>query len=854
MKKNFTKIFLLAVLSLASASVFAQAYALNAPDEVTLEYSVVWQERIYEPAEFTGPGDELTFELSRSAATAVGETEVQQYVNGQWQNIDEVMPSGKNKFQTFGPYKLDRNATKIRFYNGYGSYKRTFKNVLVTMATYAEAPAYDSWTASTATIGAADESAETTLAWSNVEPFTVELVGEGASQFTCAITNNASLGKHGVASISATYKHNVAGTHTAHLNITNGTYSYAIALTGTTVKKAQQISWIPEFAEDEVAMLVGVDKTDIASATSGLGVTYVSSDESVLAVEGSTLKPLKAGVVTLTAMQEGDETWESVSVTKTVKVTEKQIQYISWSDNLSRLKLGAEPFELNAVVQLLVNAETGDRMDSEERTAYLTYSSTDSTVVSVEGNVLTVVGEGEATLVAYVPGDDLFEEASASIPVKVYLPSTGCDDALLVNVSEEIEFFQMNLNEIVKDPIAIDRTLGVPGKLSFQHKGEYWKFALNYYDGSIKAQQSTDGGSNWSDIAGTEVTPTVGEYNTLTVDIDPNATHIRFVRPDGGQGYHYVSGIVVTPTQYLEANVSAIEQEVVAGEILTYDITVNYCNVKDEVLISNTNSNVSLSQTSLENECGDFGSKTFTVTITPSEMGIVVDEIVIEDAISGMRVSIPVVVIMTNDAQSIVWEDDLSDVHVFDTIMLNATAMTTVTYATSDANIATVEDNMLVLHNVGEVVVYAYAAADETYLPDTVAKTVIVSPLEQYIEWPLETFSMYVGDTLVLNAVATSGLEVNYTLESDEEIAVIEGNLLIAQAEGGVLVVASQEGDLYYLPAETVTYAIEILPVENTAVDNVYVDQEKAYKVVRNGQILIVKGNRVYDLLGNMID
>ena len=281
MKKNFTKIFLLAVLSLASASVFAQTYVLNAPDEVTLEYSVVGKDRIYEPAEFTGPGDELTFEMSRSTSIAVGETEVQQYVNGQWQNIDEVMPSGKNKFQTFGPYKLDRNATKIRFYNGYGSYKRTFKNVLVTMATYADAPAHSSWTAPTANVGAADELAETTLAWSNVAPFVVTLSGEGASQFTCAITNNASVGKHGVATISASYKHNVAGTHNAVLTISNGTATYEIALTGTTNKMDQTIKWSEQYAERKLS--IGQIVTDAATALGG-AVTYTSSDENIIAI------------------------------------------------------------------------------------------------------------------------------------------------------------------------------------------------------------------------------------------------------------------------------------------------------------------------------------------------------------------------------------------------------------------------------------------------------------------------------------------------------------------------------------------------------------------------------------------
>ena len=205
--------------------------------------------------------------------------------------------------------------------------------------------------------------------------------------------------------------------------------------------------------------------------------------------------------------------------------------------------------------------------------------------------------------------------------------------------------------------------------------------------------------------------------------------------------------------------------------------------------------------------------------------------------------------------QEIVWEDDLNDVNVFDTIMLYASAKTAVTYAVSDNTVASVDGNVLVLHNAGEVEVYAYAVEDGMYLADTLAKTVVVSPLVQEIVWVLDSLKLTVGDTLLLNAVATSGLEVSYVLDV-ENVVVLEGNVLVAQNAGVVELAALQEGNNNYLAAETVVYVITVVTNENvsTGCESVYVGEQKnAHKVIRSGQIYIIRGEQVFDILGNQL-
>ena len=131
----------------------------------------------------------------------------------------------------------------------------------------------------------------------------------------------------------------------------------------------------------------------------------------------------------------------------------------------------------------------------------------------------------------------------------------------------------------------------------------------------------------------------------------------------------------------------------------------------------------------------------------------------------------------------------------------------------------------------------------------------------QEIIWDLDTLQMTVGDTLRLNAVATSGLEVGYSL-NNADVCALENNMLIALAAGEITVTATQEGNALYLPAEEVTYTITVVAAEDdeeegddvvTSLDDVVADQVKASKIIRDGKMYIIRGNQVYDMLGTRL-
>ena len=764
MKKIFTKLFLLATLFLASTNLSAQTYngdtwySLYDTGEYTKSTNSGGDIKTLSPIFIPSTG---ALSVETKMTGVVSPDSYQLTVAGQTIDVAKKQTSYTTKTTTIGT-----ETTSLTFSYVYKFYNATrtvyIKNVKLPLAQHIHlASGQESKSFGNVAIGNVSAvqtvklrsflTAGNITITSNNPAFRVgSSSNQGAHAFNvganaCASTNGASgtpasggtLGDINLYDINIYFVPTSAGEQSGTITISDGTSSATISVSGTGTKKNSSITW----NLSETKLPKGKIVENAAKANSGNTVTYTTSNDTVIKVinDGTALQAVGLGTAEITATVAENDEWFGASDKKTFTVTNKTIQTIAWNDNLTRLKIGDEQVTLSATVHLLVDAEHNEKVYSEERTARLTYTSADKNVVSVSGNVLTIVGEGETTLTAHVAGDENYEEASVVIPVKVRQLSTGCDDALLLNYPTEIEFFEMNTNEITKGAIALNTSVGVPGQLTFQHKGEYWTFGIKYYKGSIKAQQSIDGGNNWSDIAGSEVTPTVGTYKTLTVALDRRATHIRFVRPKGGEGYHYINAVVVTPAQYLETSVSSISENAIIGDIITKDITINYANMKDEVMLFNEHADVQLSTTGLGNDCGAFGTATIQVTIKPTQIGTITDEIVIADAVSGKQVRIPVNVAVNRNTQTITWEQDLANIHTTDNITLTASAKTAIHYLSSDSTVAyvDVEADVLKINKHGQVTITAVAPQDEKYEQATLSKDITINTVQPTVSaWP----------------------------------------------------------------------------------------------------------------------
>ena len=550
------------------------------------------------------------------------------------------------------------------------------------------------------------------------------------SRFTVNPTSINTIGgcKYGKENISVTYRSTTQCETTGNnsyivisdeLAELNG-HRDTVYLHASSYKPEQTLEWRTDFkaVEKPIIRVKEGQITDAATAKSGLPVTYTSSNTDVIAVsdDGRILIPLAAGEVTITATQVGNETWLPVSDTKTFIVTDKTVQYIGWGDDLTGLVLGDADMTLTAKVYLR-DEETQAYIYSEERTNLLQYSVGDVNVVTVSGNVLSIKGVGQTTATVTAPGYEDYAEATLTVPVRVRTVSAGCEDVLLLNHPDEVGFFAYNTNEIVQGPFGIDKEKGVPGSLSFQHRGASWDLGIQYYGGKIKAQYVTDDNSTWTDAI--EVTP-IEDQATFESEIylPRDATQIRFVRPSGAVGYHYVSNIQVHPAQYLEAPVEIDFGEIHVGSNESKNFDVDYSNIKDVVTHSTSSLDVTVSPGSF-GICSGFGQQTITVTWIPSQVNDNAQETVtLRDNTSGMQRDVVLKAKVVKGTQHLNWQDRPTVISNCDDLAFpkQTTAHIDIIWeVVSGQDVAGFVDGRLKLYKSGKITVKGYNDGNYNY-------------------------------------------------------------------------------------------------------------------------------------------
>lgn len=164
------------------------------------------------------------------------------------------------------------------------------------------------------------------------------------------------------------------------------------------------------FAELPEATLGTPPEPLAATASSGLPVTYSSSDPLVATVSGNTLTLVGSGYTTLTARQAGDATFlpaPEVSRVLAVNQAVRAPQTISFSAP-STATLTTPPFALAAT------ASSG---------LPVRFTSSDPEVATVTGNTVTITGAGTTILTARQPGDIAFLPA-ADVPLVLEVTGT----------------------------------------------------------------------------------------------------------------------------------------------------------------------------------------------------------------------------------------------------------------------------------------------------------------------------------------------------------------------------------------------------------------------------------------------
>ncbi|UMY65509.1 YDG domain-containing protein [Flavobacterium sp. HJ-32-4] len=196
-----------------------------------------------------------------------------------------------------------------------------------------------------------------------------------------------------------------AGTFNVSITATNGLGSDTKTLTITIDKGAQVITFntLPSKQVGDPDFVLTA-----TSATSSINpITYTSSDLSVATISGNTVTIVGAGSTIITASQDESADYYATSVDRTLNV--------SAATNLNQtITFGALPSKTygDATFTLTASASSG---------LPVTYSSSNLAVASISGDVVTIVGAGNATITAsqsggsgYNPAPDVAQNLSVA--------------------------------------------------------------------------------------------------------------------------------------------------------------------------------------------------------------------------------------------------------------------------------------------------------------------------------------------------------------------------------------------------------------------------------------------------------
>lgn len=547
--------------------------------------------------------------------------------------------------------------------------------------------------------------------------------------------------------ITVTYTSATPETIDATITVYTSSQNATLNLTAETEKQTPYLIWGSLYQGESVSLPVTFSDNAAATASNDAVVTYSvqAGEESVIniAADSRSFTIVGEGTAHLTATSAESTMWKSVSETKEINTTNKKIQNIVWDQNFTRgLKLNDER-ALTAEVSVYEFA-AGTEEVSAARTALIQYTcpAANGVIEKIDATHFLVIGYGETTITATVAGNEEYEAASSVTKlVNVREAQTGvCDPALMTEITNEIEFYAFSLGfpEVVHE-VELDRSKGLPDKLSFYVRGVSYNLAIEYYVGGIDVYESTDGGEHWSDILAS-VNP---EKNTTAyseqIQLSPDATHLRFVRAQGGQGYHYVGGINVTAKPELKvANAELDLGNIGCGATYNGNIGLSYFNVKGDLSVAKANSTNGLSiEETIDAECGTTQTINVPFSVFPTEEGTWSNTVTITDELQHMSVEVHMTANVTKADQEIIWEPTLA-VTGNNPPVLNAYATSglPVTYEVTNGSNATIVDNEVVISGTGSFTIVVSQAGNVSYHAASLSKTFNVNPLTLILHSP----------------------------------------------------------------------------------------------------------------------
>lgn len=702
-----------------------------------------------------------------------------------WETIWTDDDATNMNTRSSGEIQLNKATRHIRFHHSC-NFANSYTNIQVSELKYVENPDPASIDFGSAVINSGVVSQTSLINWCNIAPLSVT---SSNPRFTVSPTSFGNFEAAGSQELTISYTHtNEAGTNEGDITITNGTNTKTIHVKAITTKRPQTITWNAELVKTNFAMNVdeqypdSADVTVIATATSGDRITFTSDHPEIVEVIADTALLAKAvGTAYITAYQAGDDEYLEVSNTQKFQVTSKQKQSITWNQNLYGLLTTSGTVELTATAS----------SDGE-----ITYTSGNTNIVTVSGNILTVVGEGETYITAKQAGFTDSEgvewlEVELRNYVIVRNPASECNEMALSQSS-------LTLNSSKKQQ---DYTLvGIPNTLTFTAKhgtksNSSWGSA-NYSSLIVEEYKNQDGLWDWYKKFDEVVGTNDGNY---TVAIDEAATKVRFRTLETGTD-HTITNIRLTRKKIMRSDITSVDRQAETNTAWQQTITVTHSNI-DLMTVTTQKGLLSVSTATLGEGCGDYGDDAFTVSFTPTEKNREYnDTIVITDGkAKPSTIRIPVRLVTKGLNQTINGFELPATAKTTDVIAVNATAYSElpVSYESSDDAIAYVENGYLVILKDGTVTITAKQEGNDKYdAAPPVEQTIVISKVASTITTAPTAATITYGQTLNESALTggEGSVEGEFIWETPDAVPAAgtpSYNVLFVPTQSGIYATAS---------------------------------------------------------------
>ncbi|MGN0217426.1 MAG: hypothetical protein ACI4AJ_03035, partial [Bacteroidaceae bacterium] len=354
------------------------------------------------------------------------------------------------------------------------------------------------------------------------------------------------------------------------------------------------------------------------------------------------------------------------------------------------------------------------------------------------------------------------------------------------------------------------------------HPGDVVKFeAKRAWGGSndgFYLEYSTDNGATWHEKW--YFISTTDDWKTYTVPLPENVavTNIRFELYTGSTLNKYISNVKVTRKTYLKATVDKTDMGTIyTGNTAQATFTVNYSTTNGgNIKLNSNNSHFVTSAPELATTQNSDGTKTFTVTYTPSPNALGAESAVItvDDLFYSQQFTLTATAdkiantLSVISSQSLMVDDEVTPVYD------DKNSVATLSTSLSKAGVITFDasTNTVKAVGAGEATLTLTQVANDTHHGTTQSVTFTVSRHDQSLFWNKvlsdEDCTLKIGDKLSTNtAWASSGLRVTYS-SSNEDVLLVnsETGEITAKAGGSnIAVTATQSGNYKYNEATSIT-------------------------------------------------